>query len=91
MIGEVSLLLSLGLWHEVRGCYKTRRIVSQVSFANVSSLDVSFCELSHVVDTKHASAMNRNRTFAGYARVMAATTKTVQLSDVRAFMYVYDA
>jgi hypothetical protein len=91
MIGEVSLLFSPGLWREARGCCKTGGIVSQVSFVNVSSLEVSSCELSHVVDTKHAGAMNRNRTFAGYARVRAATTKTAELSDVGAFMYVYDA
>lgn len=58
---------------------------------NVSSLDVSFCEPSHVVDTKHAGAMDHDRTFAGYVRLRAATTKTVELSDVGALVYVYDA
>jgi hypothetical protein len=54
------------LWHEAHSCCTTAEIVSQVSFMNVSSLNVSFCKSSHVVDTKHAGAMNRDRTFAGY-------------------------
>jgi hypothetical protein len=58
---------------------------------NVSSLDVSFCESSHVVDTKHAGAMNRDRTFVGYARLRAAITKTAELFDVGAFVCMHDA
>ena len=54
-------------------------------------VNVSFCEPSHVVDTKHAGAMDHDRTFAGYARLRPATTKTAELSDVGAFIYVYDA
>lgn len=58
---------------------------------DVSSLNVSFCEPSHVVDTKRAGAMDRDRIFAGCAGLSAAITKTAGFSHVRAFAYVYDA
>ena len=51
------------------------------------SVNVFFGEPSRGV----RSAINRDRTFAGYVGLRAASTKAAELFHVEALVYVYDA
>jgi hypothetical protein len=57
----------------------------------VPSVHVWFWKPSRSVRRDHTCTINRDRTFAGYARLRAATTKTAELSDVGALVHMYDA